>query len=149
VLLLGVIGGLLGSCFTHLNEGLADWRKRGALTSARKHTVECHCQGPNRNQMYGCIVATATWGACCCHSVSTNPMPRLGCLFAVLLPHGTRGRLWEALAAALLTSTVSFVVPMLVACQVRVPVPSRAVRAADSVGRMDLLSAYESCIKQH
>lgn len=37
----------------------------------------------------------------------------------VLLPHGTRGRLWEALAAALLTSTVSFLVPMMVACQVK------------------------------
>lgn len=31
VLLLGVIGGLLGSCFTYLNEALTDWRKRGAL----------------------------------------------------------------------------------------------------------------------
>lgn len=38
VLLLGVIGGLLGSCFTYLNEGLADWRKRGAVTVV---TVVC------------------------------------------------------------------------------------------------------------
>jgi hypothetical protein len=38
---------------------------------------------------------------------------------AVLLPYGQRGRLWEALAAALLTSTVSFLLPMMVACQVR------------------------------
>lgn len=29
VLLLGVIGGLLGSCFTYLNEKLAAWRKDG------------------------------------------------------------------------------------------------------------------------
>jgi H+/Cl- antiporter ClcA len=29
VLLLGVIGGLLGSTFTYLNEMLTDWRKRG------------------------------------------------------------------------------------------------------------------------
>lgn len=29
VLLLGVIGGLLGSWFTYLNESLAAWRKRG------------------------------------------------------------------------------------------------------------------------
>lgn len=44
--------------------------------------------------------------------------PALPCP-AVLLPYGQRGRLWEALAAALLTSTVSFLVPMMVACQVR------------------------------
>jgi hypothetical protein len=31
VLLLGVIGGLLGSSFTYLNEALAAWRKKGGL----------------------------------------------------------------------------------------------------------------------
>lgn len=29
VLLLGIIGGLLGSTFTYLNEGLTAWRKKG------------------------------------------------------------------------------------------------------------------------
>jgi H+/Cl- antiporter ClcA len=64
MLLLGVIGGLLGSCFNHLNALLAAWRKQR------------------------------------------------------LLKYGPRGRLWEGLAAALLTSTVSFLLPMMVACQV-------------------------------
>lgn len=64
MLLLGVIGGLLGSCFNHLNALLAGWRKQR------------------------------------------------------LLKYGPRGRLWEGLAAALLTSTVSFLLPMMVACQV-------------------------------
>uniref|UniRef100_A0A383VWF9 Chloride channel protein n=1 Tax=Tetradesmus obliquus TaxID=3088 RepID=A0A383VWF9_TETOB len=63
MLLLGVIGGLLGSCFNHLNALLAGWRKQR------------------------------------------------------LLKYGPRGRLWEGLAAALLTSTVSFLLPMMVACQ--------------------------------
>lgn len=49
---------------------------------------------------------------------------------AVLLPHGTRGRLWEALAAALLTSTVSFLLPMMVACQVGcLEVPAKSCTA--------------------
>jgi H+/Cl- antiporter ClcA len=65
MLLLGVIGGLLGSCFNHLNALLAAWRKQR------------------------------------------------------LLKYGPRGRLWEGLTAALLTSTVSFLLPMMVACQVR------------------------------
>eukprot|EP00879_Flechtneria_rotunda_P029665 GHRR01032100.1.p1 GENE.GHRR01032100.1~~GHRR01032100.1.p1 ORF type:complete len:137 (+),score=31.07 GHRR01032100.1:231-641(+) len=64
MLLLGVIGGLLGSFFTALNGRLAAWRN------------------------------------------------------SVLAPYGKRGRLWESLAVALLTSTVSFLLPMLTSCQV-------------------------------
>lgn len=64
MLLLGVIGGLLGSCFNYLNALLAGWRKKR------------------------------------------------------LLQYGPRGRLWEGLVVALMTSTVSFLLPMLVSCQV-------------------------------
>jgi hypothetical protein len=46
VLLLGVIGGLLGSCFTYLNEALADWRKRGVLCCCRAAGAEV-CPGPS------------------------------------------------------------------------------------------------------
>ncbi|KAF8058892.1 CLC-D [Scenedesmus sp. PABB004] len=63
MLLLGVIGGLLGSAFNHLNAALSEVRK------------------------------------------------------ARLARHGARGRLWEGAAAALLVSTVSFLLPMLVACR--------------------------------
>jgi hypothetical protein len=46
---------------------------------------------------------------------------------AVLLPHGTRARVWEALAAALLTSAVSFLLPLLAPCQ---PCPRELVGEA-------------------
>eukprot|EP00879_Flechtneria_rotunda_P004562 GHRR01004817.1.p1 GENE.GHRR01004817.1~~GHRR01004817.1.p1 ORF type:complete len:654 (+),score=198.62 GHRR01004817.1:480-2441(+) len=72
MLLLGVIGGLLGSFFTALNGRLAAWRN------------------------------------------------------SVLAPYGKRGRLWESLAVALLTSTVSFLLPMLTSCQ---PCPADAGEA--------------------
>jgi hypothetical protein len=68
VLLLGVIGGLLGSCFTYLNEGLADWRKRGARSSVCKaNTVDLHCMGakqkPGSWQQLGGVVSAPAWAA--------------------------------------------------------------------------------------
>lgn len=63
VLLLGVIGGLLGTFFISLNARLVAWR--------RQH----------------------------------------------LLPHGSKARVAEALLISLLTSAVSFLLPLLFACQ--------------------------------
>lgn len=65
MLLLGVIGGLLGSSFIALNAKLAAWRK--------KH----------------------------------------------LAPYGLKGRLIEGLVISILTSTVSFILPLYFNCQVR------------------------------
>eukprot|EP00878_Enallax_costatus_P009990 GHUV01010428.1.p1 GENE.GHUV01010428.1~~GHUV01010428.1.p1 ORF type:complete len:619 (+),score=131.54 GHUV01010428.1:162-2018(+) len=62
MLLLGVIGGLLGSCFNYLNSILAGIRK------------------------------------------------------ARLYKYGPSGRIWEGVVCALLTSTVSFLLPMMVSC---------------------------------
>jgi len=64
VLLLGVIGGLLGSAFIALNSKLAGLRR-----------------------MY-------------------------------LARHGARGKIYEALAISLLTSAVSFLLPLMFSCQV-------------------------------
>lgn len=64
MLLLGVVGGLLGSAFIALNAHLADWRK--------KHLAHL----------------------------------------------GVRGRVAEALAISVLTSAVSFILPLIFACQV-------------------------------
>ena len=64
MLLLGVLGGLLGATFNHLNAKLARLRK------------------------------------------------------AFLVAYGPQGRVVEAILAAVLTSAVSFLLPMMVACQV-------------------------------
>ncbi len=65
MLLLGVVGGLLGSCFIVLNARLVAWR--------RKH----------------------------------------------LARYGVRGRLLEGAVISLITSAVSFTLPLVFACQVR------------------------------
>lgn len=151
VLLLGVIGGLLGSCFTYLNEALADWRKRGMqccpkpccaglggcrhwAASTGTSWLDCLCMGMVLLDQHQLWHAASGWGTfvhyvwcaglhgmtCASTLTGQHLVCTCVCCCAVLLPHGTRGRLWEALAAALLTSTVSFMLPMMVACQVSI-----------------------------
>lgn len=73
MLLLGVIGGLLGSTFTYLNEALTDWRRRGGLYRATLQYADSVAPEHKHGRVHrSCDLKTT--GMC---STGDGPKPRL------------------------------------------------------------------------